>query len=229
MPVNKAVSNTNIFCIIGKPGSGRKTILKNIFNRSKFIDKYDINRFVYGTTKNMSPDDIDGETYHFMSQEDFNNLDPEQIIESRSYDPIFDDPFEYFTLVSHIKLGNNYIGRVSPFQYAELKKWASKMQIKLPLTQINIYPIIVYSPIFVREKRLMNQASSEEDVYTICSKLITERYEFNTVTKENPEITDQMNPNTLHIDNSKTNKSNIVLVCNDIEKFIEKKIILQGM
>lgn len=229
MPIKQTVSITNIFCVIGKPGAGRRTILKNILNRTDFVDKFNINRFVYGTTRDMNPYDIEGETYHFMSHEEFENLDPEQIIESRSYDPIFGDPFEYFTLISHIKLGHNYIGKVSPFQYAELKKWSSKMQIKLPLTKINVYPIIVSAPIFVREKRLINQASSEEDVYIMCTKFIGERYEFNVVTNENPEIADCRNPNTLHIDNSKIDKSSIVLLCNELENFIEKKIILQGI
>ena len=229
LPVKHNISVTNIFCVIGKPGAGRRTILKNIMNRTDFIEKYDISRFVYGTTRSMNPYDVEGETYHFMTHDEFENLDPEQIIESRSYDPIFGDPFEYFTLINHIKLGHNYIGKVSPFQYAELKKWASKTQIKLPLTKINIYPVIVSAPIFVREKRMINQASCEQDVYVMCTKLIGERYEFSTVTKENPEIADFSNPNTLQIDNSKIDKSNVILLCNELEKFIEKKIILQGI
>ena len=41
MSVNP-VSVTNIFCLIGKPGAGRNTILKNVLNRSDFIEKYNI-------------------------------------------------------------------------------------------------------------------------------------------------------------------------------------------
>ena len=228
MSVNP-VSVTNIFCLIGKPGAGRNTILKNVLNRSDFIEKYNIHRFVYGTTRPMTPYDIEGETYHFMSKEEFLNLDPDDVIESRSYDSFFEDIYYYFTLKSHIKLGTNYIGKISTFQYDELKKWSVNTQLNMPMARINLFPIVINAPIFEREKRIMNNASTAEDVYKMCTKLISEKYEFSTVVKENPEIIDSMNPNTLIIDNSKTDKKNIVLLGNEIEKFISTKIIMQGI
>ena len=228
MSVNP-VTYTNIFCLIGKPGAGRDTLMKNVFNKSGFIEKYNILRFVYGTTRPMTPYDIEGETYHFLTKEEFLNLDPEEVIESRSYDPFFGDSYYYFTLVNHIRFGNNYIGKVSTFQYDELKRWATKIQLKMPTVRINIYPIIVNAPIFEREKRLMKEASTAEDVYAMCTKLISERYEFSVVAKNNPELIDNYNPNTLIIDNSRTDKKNISVLGNEIEKFISKQIIMQGI
>ena len=73
-------------------------------------------------------------------------------------------------------------------EYEELKKWAIRTQLQFPTYKINIYPIMVNAPIFEREKRMISKASTDEDIYKMCTKFIAERYEFNTVIKENPEI-----------------------------------------
>ena len=221
---------TNIFCLIGKPGSGRDTILKSVLNQSEFIEKNNINKFIYGTTRPMNSYDIDGESYHFMSNDEFENLDPTEIIESRSYDNIYTNQiYYYFTLNGYIKFGLNYIGKVSTFQYSELKKWAFLSQLKNTMVRINIYPIVINAPIFEREKRLMNKASTDEDVYNMCNKLITEKYEFKLVIEKNPEIIDYMNPNTCILDNGKSGKQNIALLTDKVEKFILNRLTMQGL
>lgn len=221
---------TNIFCLIGKPGSGRETILKSVINDAEFVGKNKLHKFIYGTTRPMSSSDIDGESYHFMSNEDFENLDTSEIIESRSYDNIYtNETYYYFTLKEYIKFGYNYIGKISTFQYSELKKWALISQLKNTMFRINIYPIIINASIFEREKRLMNKASIDEDVYNMCSKLLTEKYEFKLVIEKNPEIIDYMNPNTCILDNGKSGKQNITLLTNKVEKFISERIIMQGL
>lgn len=224
------ILHTNIFCLIGKPGAGRSTILKNVLNRDKFIEECNISKFVYGTTRPKKPYDIEGETYHFMSKDQFLNLDPDEVIESRSYDPFFEDEeYYYFTLKSYIKHGYNYIGKTSVFQYDELKKWTKIEQLKSPLIQIKIYPIIVNASIFEREKRMIYKCATDSDIYTMCVKFISERYEFNTVAQSNPEIIDKMNPNTLILSNNKSELGNIPLLGNEIEEFIKRKIAMQGL
>ena len=220
---------TNIFCIMGKRGSGKSTLIKNILNKSDFVDKHDILKLVIGTTKPMGPYDIEGDTYHFYTKDEFENIDPDDFIESRSYDIIYtNDIHFYFTLKDHIKFGKNYIGQFTAFQYEEFKKWALLAQLKNSLIRINIYPIMINAPIFEREKRLMNKASTEQDVYDMCSRLITEKYEFSSVIKNNPELIDSMNPDTCILDNSKSTKQNMALLTNTVEKFISNKIIIQG-
>lgn len=220
---------TNIFAVMGKPGAGKSTLIKNILNKEKFIDKFNLTKLVYGTTRPMSPFDVEGNTYHFYSKDEFENIDPDDIIESRSYDIIYTGETQYFfTLKSHIKFGSNYIAQISAFQYEELKKWAFVTQLKNSMIQINIYPIMINAPIFEREKRLMNKASNEQDVYDMCGRLITEKYEFDTVIKNNLELIDSMNPNTCIIDNSSMGRQNIALISNRVENFISSKLILQG-
>lgn len=220
---------TNIFAVMGKPGAGKSTLIKNILNKEKFINRFNLTKLVYGTTRSMSPYDVEGNTYHFYTKDEFENIDPDDIIESRSYDIIYTGETQYFfTLKSHIKFGSNYIAQISAFQYEELKKWAFLTQLKNSMIQINIYPIMINAPIFEREKRLMNKASNEQDVYDMCGRLITEKYEFDTVIKNNLELIDSRNPNTCIIDNSSMGRQNIALISNRVENFISSKLILQG-
>lgn len=222
------VSTTNIFCLLGKPGCGRNTILKRVLDDVLFLDKANMFKLVFGTTRPIKVNDIEGETYHFFTKEQYLNLDPKTIIESRSYDPMFNEEYYYFTLTSHIRFGSSYICKASVFQYAEYKKYANTIQLQMPMVRMNIYPIIINAPIFEREKRLMSLAAVDKDVYDICIKLLQEKYEFETVINENPEIIDSMNPNTLVIDNGKNDIRNVALAADKIKKFINEKIAMQG-
>lgn len=221
---------TNIFCIIGQPGSGKDIILQNLFDRSEFINKYHITKFVYGTTRPIKTTDIEGVTYRFFTKEEYNNLDSSQIIESRSYENVNNgDVYYYFTLLNHITYGSNNIGKVSLFQYDDLKKWALKTQLANPSHRINIYPIFIKASIFEREKRMVNKSSTDNDIYDMCARLLTEKYEFDTVVKSNPEIIDELNPDTCIVDNSKSGKTNIIILIDKIESFIKNKIDIQGI
>lgn len=226
----KKNSVTNIFCLLGKPGSGRLSILNFILNDTNFCDKYKLERLVYGTTRPIRPGDIDGETYHFMTSEQYKDIPQEDFIESRSYDIIYNDDIHYyFTLRNYIQFGKNYIAKVSTVQYSEYKKWALLTQLKNSLLQVNIYPILVNAPIFEREKRIMLQASTEDDVYNMCSKFITEKYEFKLAINENPELIDAYNNDSCILDNSKSGRQNIVLLKDQLENFIGTKILMQGL
>lgn len=220
---------TNIFCLIGKPGSGRETIQKNILSRKEFIDKYNIKKLVYGTTRPIKPGDIEGETYHFFTDEEYANIDSDELIESRSYDNYGGKIYYYFTLKNYIMFGDTYIAKVSTQQYVELKKWALTTQMSNPTCCINIYPIMITAPIFEREKRMMSKASTDADVYNMCIKLVAERYEFCDVINKNPELIDNMNHNSCILDNSKSGRHNIILLGDQLQKFIEIKILMQGL
>jgi len=220
---------TNIFAVMGKPGAGKSTLIKNVLSKETLVNRFNLTKLVYGTTRPMNPYDIEGNTYHFYTLDEYENIDPDDIIESRSYDIIYTGETQYyFTLKSHIKFGTNYIAQISAFQYDELKKWAFITQLKNSMVQINIYPIMINAAIFEREKRLMNKASNEQDVYDMCGRIITEKYEFNSVISNNPELIDPSNPDTCIIDNSSMGRQNIALISNQVEKFISNKLILQG-
>ena len=221
--LQKRKITTNLFCIIGKPGTGKQSILDCIFSNARFIDRYNILRFTCGTTKDIRVNDYDKSRYDRYSYDEYKNINPSLIIESRSYDNILDGRTEYyFTLESHIEFGKTMIGITTLFQYEELKKWAQIKQMENLLLEINIYPIYIESPLFCRIKRLIWRSKGDENfIYEVCVKIISERYEYRPVIEN--KVIDRSNPDVLIIDNGDSVDFNIT-IAKQIRIFIEKKI-----
>lgn len=220
---------TNIFCFIGKPGSGRETLLSGVLTDNSFLEAFNIRKLVCGTTRPIKPGEKHGFTYHFFTKEEFYEIDPSEIIESRSYDNIYtNDIYWYFTLKSYIQFGNNYVAKVSTFQYSEFKKWALLAQLGNSMNRIQIFPILITAPIFEREKRIMQNAAVEHDVYNMCAKFITEQFELKSIIQNNPELIDAMNKDTCIVDNGKHGEKYVIESIKCIESFIKEKLIGAG-
>lgn len=223
------ILRTNIFCLLGNPGSGRSSVLKTVLDDKEFTKKYNIVRFTYGTTRPITPDDIIGETYFFFNEKEFKGLDPNSIIESRSYDLMTNmRPVYYFTLKDHIKFNTNYIGRVSLLQYEELRKWAELTQLKHPTVQISLYPITIKCNLFERFDRLENKASTEMELYNICARMVSEKFEYDRVIHTSPEVLDATNIDTLILDNTRHDYRVVTELATETKSFMAKKIDMQG-
>lgn len=215
---------------MGKPGSGRSSILKSVLSDESFIQKYNIRRFTYGTTRPIGSNDIVGETYFFFSDEEYRELDKDSIIEARSYDLVTNTkPYYYFTLTDHIKFDTNYIGRVSLYQYEELKKWSSLLQLKNPYIQISLFPITITCNAFECFDRLENKTSSEGELYNLCARMVSEKFEYDRAIRNNTEILDNNNFKTLVLDNSKHDYSIVNCLANDVKQFVSVQLIMQGV
>ena len=215
---------------MGKPGSGRTSLLKTVLSDDSFVRTYDINRFTYATTRPIGPDDIVGETYFFFTEKEYKELDSDSIIEARSYDLVTNKtPYYYFTLKDHIKFNTNYIGRVSLFQYEELKKWANILQLKNPCIQISLFPITLKCNAFECFDRLENKTSSEDELYNLCARMVSEKFEYDRAIINNREILDENNFRTLVLDNSKHDFKNIACLANDVKQFVSVQLIMQGV
>lgn len=211
---------TNLFLIIGKPGAEKYKFIHNILSDVMFIDDYKLKRFVHGTTRKMRPYDTNGITYYFYTKNEYDNIDPKEIIESRSYDDINTEEISYyFTLKSHIKLGNNYVGTCSVFQYMEIRKWANIFQLDMPTHQINIYPIYIQAPLRERLIRMINRNRNDDGLYTACAKILTARYEYSAVLEN--RVIDKFDPRTCFVEFENDNYDEVL---NTISKFIKDKI-----
>lgn len=190
-----------MFCIIGKPGTGKQAILNSIFANAKFIDKYNIARFVGSTTKESRPEDYDESKCEIYSLEEYRNIDPGIIIESRSYDDIINGELYYhFTLEKHIERGRNLVGITTIFQFEEIKKWSQIKQMEDLSWEINIYPIYINSPLSDRIKRLLANIKDDKGIYKACSRIISERYEYRPVMEN--KVIDRSDPKVLYINNA---------------------------
>lgn len=83
-----------LIVLMGKSASGKDTI----FNLLKEDASLDLKRLVPYTTRPKRAGEVDGETYHFVTEADFVRLSEEDhIIEARSYDTVY-GVWRYFTV-----------------------------------------------------------------------------------------------------------------------------------
>ena len=119
----------NIFCILGKTGSGKTTFLNDIINDKKFMNNNKLELLVYGTTRNKRENEVDEVDYHFHTQEEYDRIEDDELIESRSYYTINDGIVYYFTKTDYFNSDKNIICVVSPYQYENYRSWCAKENI----------------------------------------------------------------------------------------------------
>src|SRR5574344_188396 len=223
---------TNIFCVLGKPGSGRYSIMLNMLARRDFIEKYSIDKLVIGTTRKMNKTEESSRRFVYMSELDYkhiNNDEPDRLIDTSSVDDIVDNEIYYeFILKDSISLSKNYIGITSISQYKELKKWANREKLKDKNIQINIYPVMVIASIFERTTRMLSKCNTELDIYKMCAKILLEKYEYSDGETEGSkvdfEIINHSNPNTCLLNNDKPGKENVAILGDKLQKFIMTRV-----
>ena len=196
---------TNIFAILGKPGSGKTTTLESILSDQKFMKKYSMNKLVYNTTRPPRSNEINGKDYNFISNSEYFDIKSKDFIESRSYDS-YKNPnniIYYFTKKSDIILGNNYICKMKFLQFANIKEWSTIKQLE-SVSKIYMYPIVLEAPLITRINRMIPEITSNDDtIYDICQKILFENYDINRIKNTTPYLLDKMDRNNLFINNSK--------------------------
>ena len=107
-----------IFYIVGKSSSGKDTIYNHLIK-----DLPELKPLVTHTTRPMRPGEIDGITYHFVTENGYQELkDKGEILEERVYHTVKGD-WIYFTSKSSIENSNNYLGIGSLESYNSLKAY----------------------------------------------------------------------------------------------------------
>lgn len=220
------LTHTNIFCLIGKPGAGRTTILNGILKDKTFTKEWNINKLIYCTTRKKKHWEIEDESYHYIKLRDYKAINKEDIIEFRSYDTYSRSTFYIFTRKEDLKIGENYICKTTPMQFCNYHKWAGYAELENPLNQIKIYPVIINSPIFERVDRIMHEkVLVDSDVYENCTKIMSEQFEFSILLKEFPDIlTDYNNENSLILNNEFHNIKDIHEIIIELKAFIADKV-----
>ena len=175
-----------ILCIVGGTCTGKSTLLDKITSDNEFMEKNNIKKLVYSTTRKKRDDEIDGVDYHFKTNdeyiEDRNNHD---IIEVRDYETKAEGMVEFYTQKSSIQKGSNYIGTASPMQAAAyICNLGDEFDVELFMLHTDEIERVIRGI-----KRICNNNSTDDKnkaVVDICRRIVDEN-------EENEEFTEFCN------------------------------------
>lgn len=111
-----------LYCILGKAGSGKDTLLKRVLEKNK-----NLKAAISHTTRPIRKNEIDGVDYHFISEKEFLYMDENnEFIETRKYNVIDEEKnkntWYYGLSYDAIKENNNYIVIVDVKGLNELRR-----------------------------------------------------------------------------------------------------------
>ena len=166
-----------ILCIVGGTCTGKSTLLNKITSDKELMEKYNLKKLVYSTTRKKRDGEIDGVDYHFKSNdeyvEDRNNHD---IVEVRDYETKDQGMIKYYTQKSTIKKGSNYICTASPMQAAAY--------IYNLGDEFDIYIFILYTDEIERVRRGIERISNDNIItdknkatVELCRRVVDEYLE----------------------------------------------------
>ena len=220
----------NIYCIVGKSGSGKSYYMNAISSDTKFMKKANLAPLVYGTTRDKRVNEVDGVDYNFITEEEYKAIPSSKLIESRSYNTITGKKY-YFTKSDYIENAKaNLICTASLYQYEYYRSWinlknltASKSTVNEPI--YNLHLIIIETELRNRlERILQNRCNTETDIYEACRRIVEERAEFTSVEERVPEFKDPFTyKQVIIIDNNDISEINTVANLEKIKKFILKE------
>ncbi|MGG5463126.1 guanylate kinase [Clostridium sp. B9] len=191
-----------IFCVIGKSGSGKDTILKEI-NR---IEGLDLKTIVTYTTRPKRNNETDGVEYFFINKEQLDTFKDEgKIIECRVYNTVHGD--WYYSTIDDGQIdleNNNYIVIVTLEAYSEFRKYFGDEKL---------FPLYINLDDGVRlERALIREKEQKEPNYNeMCRRFLADSEDFS---KENLEA----NKITKYYDNYELEKC-IEDIVEDIRKY----------
>ena len=218
----------NIFCIVGRVGSGKSYFFNSIIKDQKFMKKTNLSILTYGTTRDKKEYEEDGEEYIFISEEDFEKIPKEDLVESRTYGTLTNEINKYFTKKEYIQLPDtNLICISSLYQYESYRNWINIQNLSSNQKyHYKLFLIIIEASAKDRINRaLKNKCKGTNDIYEICRRFVEEKAEYEIVSKRVPELYDPMAyPEVLYINNDDSMIENTNFNLERIKTFILNKI-----
>ena len=209
----------HIFCIVGEVKCGKKMYTEEILKNHIFAKRMNLARLIYGTTQKNSYEE-DNNEYYFISNEEYENLDKENLVEFRSYYTLTDGIVYYFTKKEYIDMGKNLICVTSPYQYEMYKYWVNKENIKNP-NKYHLHMIYIVSNLKSRFISALDKIDDKDEICELCRRVLQDRAEFEKLSKRLPELIDPMMHNVCYINHDANSSKNISMNINKIKKYIE--------
>ncbi|MDD6224178.1 MAG: guanylate kinase [bacterium] len=167
-----------IFCFIGKSASGKDSVFKAL--SKEFPEILEI---VPYTTRPIRKGEMDGISYHFVTNEIYHQmLSQNQIIEARSYNTK-QGIWTYFTAVTNIDLEHhNYMTINTLIGYQSLKKYYG---------DDIVIPIYIEIEDEIRLQRAINRERSEKKPKfdELCRRFLKDQKDFNEENLQAANIT----------------------------------------
>ena len=166
-----------ILCIVGGTCTGKSTLLNKITSDKELMEKYNLKKLVYSTTRKKRDGEIDGVDYNFKTNDEYvgdrNNHD---IVEARDYETKDQGIIKYYTQKSSIQKGSNYICTASPMQAAAY--------IYNLGDEFDIYIFILYTDEIERVRRGIERISNDNIItdknkatVELCRRVVDEYLE----------------------------------------------------
>ena len=218
------MNTIHIFCFMGKVNAGKSMYIKKILSDSKFAHKFNLFSLVTGTTRKPRSTEKDGENYYFFSEEKYNTIEDDELVESRSYYTLLEGVVYYFTKTEYLKTEKNIICITTPYQYESYKHWCEKENIKTP-GKYKLHLIYIETDIKTRINRALSEIETEDEICEFARRILRDKNEFGDVSKRMPELIDPMlSNNVCFIFNNSENGRNIKENLHKIKSFIERSI-----
>ena len=166
-----------ILCIVGGTCTGKSTLLNKITSDKELMEKYNLKKLVYSTTRKKRDGEIDGVDYNFKTNDEYvgdrNNHD---IVEARDYETKDQGIIKYYTQKSSIQKESNYICTASPMQAAAY--------IYNLGDEFDIYIFILYTDEIERVRRGIERISNDNIItdknkatVELCRRVVDEYLE----------------------------------------------------
>ena len=137
-----------ILVIMGKSGVGKDTVCNHL------VEDFGMKRIVTYTTRPMREGEVDGVSYHFLTQKEFDKRRNEGFFaETRDYHAIYGD-CSYGTSVESLKVEGEYLAIITPEGYFSYKEQGID----------NLVPVYLTLDESLLRARLFNRANKEQDL-----------------------------------------------------------------
>ena len=214
------LNEIHIFCLMGKIKSGKELYLNMILNDLKFVKKMNLKRLITSTTRNIRIGEEEDKEFHFISEDEFNMMDKNYLIESRTYYTPLNSEVHYFTSPQDIYGNNNLIGITTPYQYQSYKNWIKVQNILQEKELYKLHLIYINATIKERLARMQQEIYTELDLLEISTRILQEKHEFDAASSTIPELVDPLLQNVCYISGSAYYNRNLV----KIKKYIQDNV-----
>lgn len=165
-----------IFCLMGKSASGKDTI----YNRLLVAEEMALSNVILYTTRPIRSGEVDGETYHFCTDERACELEAAgKVIEMRAYDTMH-GVWKYFTA------DDGQIDLSSDNAYLMIGTLEAYEKIRTYFGGEKVLPIYIHVDDGLRLSRALERerAQAEPKYAELCRRFLADEEDFSTEKRE---------------------------------------------